>query len=221
MLKFRLLCLCLITVFAFSFLLSAQEIKTESLPKPNINGRNSSILKLLENRRTHRQFSTKEISAQQLSEILWCANGVNDTISGKRTVPSAYNWHGVTVYAAASNGLFIYEPNEHSLNKISDKDIRTFTGSQDFVKRAPLTLIYVADFGKMNPKSKTMNDDKRLFLSAIEAGCMVQSVYLYCASEGLNTVVRDMVDRDALAKQMEVLKPKQKIVIVQTIGYQD
>ncbi len=221
MLKLRLLCLCIITVFAFSFFASAQKIKTENLPKPNFSGKNSSLLKLLENRRTHRKFSSREIPLQQLSEMLWCANGVNDSSSGKRTVPSAHNWHGVTVYAATSNGLFLYEPNEHSLNKISGKDIRTFTGSQDFVKRAPLTLIYVADFGKMNPKSKTMNDEKRLFLSAIEAGCMVQSVYLYCASEGLNTVVRDMVDRKALAKQMDILKPEQKIVIVQTIGYQD
>lgn len=219
MLKLRLLCLCLITVFAFSFLLSAQEIKTESLPKPNINGRDSSILKLLENRRTHRQFSSKEISAQQLSEMLWCANGVNDSASGKRTVPSAYNWHGVSLYAATPHGLFLYKPDSHSLKKISNKDLRAFTGSQDFVKHAPLTLIYVADFGKMNPKSKTMTDEKRLFLSAIEAGCMVQSVYLYCAYEGLNTVVRDMVDREALANQMEVLKPEQKIVIVQTVGY--
>lgn len=215
MLKFGLLCLVLIYVLGFPFYLSAQE----SLSKPNFNGKNSSFLKLLEKRRTHRQFSLKEIPSQQISELLWAANGVNDSTSGKRTVPSAYNWHGVSVYAATSKGLYLYEPNRHSLIKISGKDIRAFTGSQDFVQHAPITFIYVADFSKMNPKSTTMTDEKRYFLSSIEAGCICQNVYLYCASEGLNTVVRDLVDREALTKQMEVLKSGQKILLVQTVGY--
>ena len=221
MIKSKLLCICLIAVFVFPFYMQAQELKTETLPKPNFSGRNSYLLNLLEKRRTHRQFNSKEIPLQQISELLWCANGVNDSASGKHTMPSAYNWHGVSVYAATQNGLFLYEPRQHALIKLSGKDLRIFTGSQDFVKYAPLTLIYVADFSKMNPKSGTMTDDKRFFLSAIEAGCITQNVYLYCASEGLNTVVRDMVDRNSLAKQMEVLKPEQKIVIVQTVGYPD
>ncbi len=221
MIKFRLIALCLITVLVLPILLSAQEIKTGALPQPEFNGKNSSLLKLLEKRRSHRQFGSEEISRQQLSELLWAANGINDSASGKRTVPSAYNWHGVSVYAALPTGLFLYEPERHSLTIVSEKDLRAYTGSQDFVKRAPLNLIYVADFSKMSPVSKTMTDEKRLFLSALETGCMVQNVYLYCASEGLNAVVRDMVDREELAKQMEVLKPEQKIIIVQTVGYPD
>jgi hypothetical protein len=43
-------------------------------------------------------------------------------------------------------------------------------------------------------------------------------VYLYCASEGLSTVIRAMVNRDELAKTLR-LRPEQKIMLSQTVGY--
>jgi len=219
MLKLKSLYIFIIIILIFSIYLSAQVLSSEILPAPGFNGKNTHIFKLLEKRRTHRQFSKKEIPSRVLSELLWSANGVNDSASGKRTVPSAYNWHGISVYAATKKGLYLYMPANHSLIKISDNDLREFTGSQDFVKDAPLTLIFVADLSKMSPKSNSMTDDKRIFLSAIEAGCACQNVYLYCASEGLNSVIRDLVDRETLAIHMEILKPDQRIVITQTVGY--
>jgi nitroreductase len=45
-----------------------------------------------------------------------------------------------------------------------------------------------------------------------------QNVYLFCASEGLATVVRGMIDRPALAKAMN-LRPDQKIILAQTVGW--
>jgi nitroreductase len=43
-------------------------------------------------------------------------------------------------------------------------------------------------------------------------------VYLYCASEGLATVIRASVNREALAKALK-LRPEQRIVLAQTVGY--
>jgi nitroreductase len=215
----RLFILCIISVFIFSIAGSAQQQKTEALPKPAFDGKNSSLLSLLKIRRTNRSFDTKEIPPQVLSELLWAADGINDSVSGKRTVPSAHNWQTISVYLATANGLYLYEAKDHSLIQISDKDIRKFAGSQTFVKDAPVTLIYVADFGKMDANSKTMTDKDRIFLASIEAGSISQNVYLYCASEGLNTVVHDLNDRDGLIQQMQVLKPDQKIIIAQTVGY--
>jgi nitroreductase len=43
-------------------------------------------------------------------------------------------------------------------------------------------------------------------------------VYLFCASEGLATVVRESIDRPALARAMR-LRPDQKITLAQTVGY--
>jgi len=94
------------------------------------------------------------------------------------------------------------------------EDIRAITGKQDFVAVAPLNLIYVADYSRMD---KTSTDKE--FYSAADTGFISQNVYLYCASENLATVVRGWVDKEALAKAMN-LDPEQRIILAQTVGYE-
>jgi len=209
----------LIFIFIFSISCLAQQQKTDALPKPAFDGKNAPLLSLLKIRRTNRSFDSTELSPQILSELLWSADGINDSVSGKRTVPSAMNWQTITIYIAEAKGLYVYEPKSHSLIQINDKDIRKFTGAQNFVTAAPVTFIYVADFAKMDPKSKSQTDYNRMFCASIEAGSISQNVYLYCASEGLSTVVHDLNDREGIAKQMGVLTPDQKIIIAQTVGF--
>jgi nitroreductase len=59
--------------------------------------------------------------------------------------------------------------------------------------------------------------DQNVLVGA-DTGFIAENVYLYCASEGLATVVRASIDRDALAKEMK-LKPGQKIILAQSVGY--
>ena len=94
------------------------------------------------------------------------------------------------------------------------EDIRALTGRDAFVREAPLNLIYVADFARMGGSS----EQNKIFYSAADTGFVSQNVYLYCASEGLGTVVRGGVDRDALRKTMK-LRPEQRIVLAQSVGY--
>jgi nitroreductase len=54
--------------------------------------------------------------------------------------------------------------------------------------------------------------------TAADVGFIAQNVYLYCASEGLATVVRGSVDKPALAKLLN-LKPQQKIILAQSVGF--
>ena len=84
---------------------------------------------------------------------------------------------------------------------------------QDFVKDVPVNLVYVADFSKMK-----VSDEDKVFYSAADTGFIAQNVYLFCASEGLATVVRNMVDKPALAKIMN-LEAQQKVILTQSIGY--
>jgi nitroreductase len=93
-------------------------------------------------------------------------------------------------------------------------DMRGLTGSQPFVKDAPVNLIYVADLTKMG-KSSPQDADST---ASADTGFISQNVYLYCASFGLATVVRGWVDKPALAKAMK-LRPGQKIILAQTVGY--
>ena len=93
------------------------------------------------------------------------------------------------------------------------KDIREFTGKQDFTQKAPLNLIYVVDYSRMSTNSKN-----KAFYSATDTGFISQNVYLFCASENLATVVLGWVDKPALKKIME-LKEDQEIILTQPVGY--
>jgi nitroreductase len=77
-----------------------------------------------------------------------------------------------------------------------------------------VTLIYVSDFKKMG----NIKDEEKSFYSATDTGFISQNVYLFCASEGLSTIVRGSIDEEALAKAMK-LGDNQKIILAQTVGY--
>ena len=93
-------------------------------------------------------------------------------------------------------------------------DHRAKTGTQAYVTTAPLNLVYVADLARTG---QSLAEERDLFTPA-DAGFIAQNAYLYCASEGLAVVVRGLIDRPALAKALN-LRPDQKIILAQTIGY--
>ena len=203
-----------LTVLIFCPLLtSAQELKPIQLPEPQRDG-GRPLMQVLKDRKSTRSFSTEALPRQVLSNLLWAAFGINRPDSGKRTAPSAVNWQEIDIYVATADGLYLYDAHSHSLKQVLTKDIRAMTGRQPFVQEAPVNLIYVADFSRMG--SATAED--KAFYSAADTGFIGQNVYLYCASEGLATVMRGSIDRPALAKAIN-LRPDQKIILAQTVGY--
>jgi SagB-type dehydrogenase family enzyme len=191
----------------------AEDLKPVRLMQPQIDG-GKPLMQALKQRSSSRAFSQEKLPVQVLSNLLWAACGVNRTDAGKRTAPSARNWQEIDVYVATAEGLYLYDAKNHVLNPVLSQDVRALTGKQDFVRDAPVTLIYVADFIKMENAAK---EDKELY-SAADTGFISQNVYLFCASEGLATVVRGLIDREALAKTMK-LRSDQKIILAQTVGY--
>lgn len=203
------------TVTALVFFLSvigAGAADTIQLPKPQMKG-GKPLMQCLSERHSTRAFSDRKLSRQVLSNLLWAAWGINRP-DGRRTAPTANNKQGMDVYAALPEGLFLYDAKANTLKPVEDKDLRALTGKQDFVGKAPLNLIYVADFAKM---TNTSDADKMRY-SAAHAGFMAENVYLYCASEGLGAVVRALFDGPALEKAMK-LRSNQKVILCQTVGY--
>ena len=192
---------------------SAQGLKPIRLLQPQMDG-GRPLMQVLKDRKTSRAFSSEKLPMQVLSNMLWAAWGVNRPESGKRTAPSAMNWQEIDVYVALADGLYLYDAKAHILKLVLAEDIRVATGPQPFVKDAPVNLIFVSDFSKMGNAPADQKD----FYSATDTGFISQNVYLYCASEGLATVVRGYVDRPALAKVMK-LRPDQKVILAQTVGY--
>jgi len=171
-------------------------------------------MQVLSDRKTSRDFSVSALPDQVLSNLLWAAFGINREESGKRTAPSAVNWQEIDIYAATADGVYLYNAGDHSLEPYMEKDIREHTGTQGFTSVAPLNLVYVADQSRM----KGTNQEQKIFYSAADTGFISQNVYLYCASEGLATVVIGMVKKEALGEIMN-LKRHQKVILTQTVGY--
>lgn len=200
-------------VFALATMINAQESEIVKLPAPQITG-GRPLMDCLKARQSSREFGPEKLSAQVLSNLLWAADGINRPDSGKRTAPSAVNWQDIDIYVSTAEGLFFYLPTEHALRKILSEDVRAAMGTQEFVKSVPLNLIYVSDYSKL---ARGTDEDKR-FYSGAHTGFISQNVYLFCASEGLTTVVRGLVDREAMAKTM-MLRPEQHVTLAQSIGY--
>jgi nitroreductase len=191
----------------------AQELKPINLPSPQTNG-GKPLMQVLKDRHTTREFSSEKLSPQVLANLLWAAFGINRPDTGKRTAPSAMNWQEIGIYVAIADGLYVYDAKGNKLDPVLAGDVRGATGMQPFVKEAPLNLVYVADYARTKD---IPIDDKNMFTAA-DAGFVAQNVYLFCASEGLNVVVRGSVDRATLARVMK-LRPEQKILLAQTVGY--
>lgn len=207
-----------VIIFLFAILTGPQntawgeEIKPIQLANPQTTG--NPLMQLLAKRSSAREFSSEPLPLNILSNMLWAASGINRAESGKRTAPTASNRQEIDIYVATATGLYLYNPAPNILKPVLAEDIRGLTGTQAFVKEAAVNLIYVADYSRMTSSS---DETKNTYASAA-AGFISQNVYLYCASEKLSTVVRASIDRSALAKSMG-LKPDQKIILAQSVGY--
>ncbi len=183
------------------------------LPKPQMEG-GMPLMQALKARQSGREFTPEKLSPQALSNLLWAAFGINRPEKGLRTAPTASNRQEIDIYVTTADGVFLYDAKSHSLQVVAKEDLRGQTGKQPFVSVAAVNLVYVADYAKMSKAT----DENKLIYSSADTGFIAQNVYLFCASEGLATVVRGMVDREALAKALK-LRPDQRIVLAHTVGH--
>ena len=180
------------------------------LVEPQRNG-GMPLMQALNERVTLREFSDKMLTDQQLSDLLWAANGVNRD-NGKRTAPSARNCQEIDIYVLMSTGTYLYLADKHALQLVDATDIRSQAAMQPFVAKAPVLLMFVANYDKMTG----MDKDAKEFYGATDAGFVSQNVYLYCASEKLATVVLGSIHRDFLEKKLGF---KGKAILGQPVGY--
>ena len=171
------------------------------------------LMSALASRQSLREFAPEPLPEQVLADLLWAAGGINRHDVDGRTAPSAMNAQEVLLYVAMPQGLFLYEPKPHALRLVVSSDVRRVTGNQDFVDTAPLDLVFVADHARM----KLVPAAQREAYAHATAGAMAQNVYLYCASEGLATVIRAWFNRDALARAMG-LQADHQLLLSQTVG---
>ena len=198
----------LLSLYAFH----PAETMSQNIPLPPADKSNpTTLMQALEQRHTGREFSPTPIGLQQLSDILWCANGVNRD-NGRRTAPSAINCQEIEIYAFMEEGVYQYLPEKHLLKIVKKGDYRDKAAMQPFAKKAPLLLIFVANYDKM----ERMDENGKTFYGATDAGFVSQNVYLYCAAANLECVVLGSIQRDEIAK---LIPFKGKAILGQAIGF--
>jgi nitroreductase len=186
----------------------AQDI---NFPEPDREG-GMPLMKTLNERHTSREFSTRELPVELMGNLFWAACGT--TRGTYRTAPSAVNWQEVRVYAVTKDGIYLYHEKGHYLEKLIDGDYREYTGTQPFVKDAPLTIVLVADYTRMGD----ISEQDRVKYSWADAAYISQNIYLFCTSENLNTGVRGLIDREVLSEKMQ-LDDNHRIILAQCVGY--
>jgi len=201
-----------LSIFAAAFIAGGLWAQSIDLPAPQKTG-GLPLMEALAKRSTARAFDARELSPRQLSSLLWAAFGINRP-DGKRTAPSARNFQETDIYVLLKSGAYVYVAKSNKLDLVVAEDLRALGGTQEFVKDAPMTLAFVADFAKMGGGS---NEDKKNTAN-IDVGYISQNVYLYCASEGLVTGARGSVDRAALGSKLN-LRPDQMIILAQSVGH--
>lgn len=168
-----------------------------ALPKPLPV--KATLTECLQNRRSIRSYTDQMISLEQLSGLLWSANGVNRD-DGKRTAPSARNKQSVSLFVAFEKAAYRYDHVSHKLLRASEDDLRP-------VKAAPIELIVTSSFA-----------DNAL-IQGIDTGVVSENAALYCAAEGLATVIRMMRgDQSELQKALG-LEPDNLPIFNMAIGY--
>jgi len=192
--------------------IQAQELKVIKLNTPD-KTRGTTVMQALNDRKSVREYAPESLIPQDLSDLLWAANGINRP-DGRRTAPSARNLQSVELYVIFPEGAFHYDHKEHVLNPVASGDFRdALAGGQDFVKTAPLTIVMVADmtkYGNMSENSKMM--------AAVDVGIVCQNINLACAGLGLVTVPRGIMDHATL-KNVLKLTDMHIILMNNPVGY--
>ena len=171
------------------------------LPQPkwdDKNGGKATLVEVLKNRRSEREYSKEALSDQVLSNVLWAACGINRPAEKKITAPSAINAQDVIVFVCRSDGAFRYDALNNTLIKVSSKDLRKdVAANQAFSAVAPVSLVLVSDLNKFR--------SPRAELGAMDAGYVSENICLICTAMGLKTVPRATMNKEVLSKELGLI----------------
>ena len=184
------------------------------LPAPNLDRNGHTVMKALSQRCSSREFNSKALSMNYISDLLWAANGINRA-DGKRTAPSALNKQDVDIYVVLPKGIYLYQAKDHSLKLIKEGDYRNaVVGGQDFVNDAPLSLLLVSNVSLFGDSSLLRNQ----LMGAVDIGTVSQNISLFCTFAGLSTVPRASMDSEQLRKLLH-LTEGQLLLMNHPVGY--
>ena len=191
------------------------------LPPPTPKG-SMSLEEAIDRRRSIRRFTPEPISQPQLSQILWATQGVTDTRSGDRAIPSAGATYPLEIFVVCgsncveniSDGIYRYNPESHSLIPHRQGDLRLELAraalEQEFVYQAPVDIVIGAIYERTMMRYGARGER----YVHIEVGHAGQNIYLQATALGLATVaigafhdeeVREILQLDKRIKPLYIM----------------
>jgi len=162
------------------------------LPEPRYNS-DVSIEQSLLRRRSIRSYTDELLTLQELSQLLWAAQGVTDP-KGFRTAPSAGALYPLELYVVAgdvqdlSPGVYRYDPVEHELIRTMEGDKRLELADaavwQDFVGEGAIVIVFTAVYERTTVKY----GDRGIRYVHMEAGHAAQNLCLQATAMDLGVV---------------------------------
>ena len=205
-----MICLCFSILSAPLF----AQPQTIVLNQPDLN-RGLSVMKSFAQRSSQSKFDTLDLKIQDLSDLLWAADGINRADIGKRTAHSAMNSQDIDVYVVMKKGAYLYDAKKHQLDLITAGDYRLqVAGRQVNFAGAPVFCVMVSDISRF----KSGTDSVKLQLAAFDAGIVSQNIGIFCAGTGFATHPRVTMDLQKLREVLK-LKPSQYLMLNNLVAY--
>lgn len=204
----------LIAALAFaSFInLNAQDIQLNEVTKTG----GVSVMEAFANRQSSSEFADKELSIQDLSNLLWAANGINRE-NGKKTAPSAQNSQDIDIYVALPSAVYKFDAQSNKLSLIANGDYRGLAERRKDNPLPPSTLYLVADASKY--KVMAYNTKEHITtMNKVDAGIVSQNISIFCSGMGLGTKPRAQMDSEELRKILQ-LSDSQTLILNHPVGY--
>lgn len=182
-----------------------------ALPAPEFT--NASIEECIEARRSIRSYRDKDLTLQELSNILWAAQGITDGGRGFRAVPSAGATYPLEVFVAKKDGLFRYIPQSHGLKQEKKTDVRNEIArkalSQMFIADAGAVIVIAAVYDRTTWRYRTRGNR----YVHMEVGHCAQNIHLEAVALGLGSVPIGAFDDSGLKKVLG-LKQEEPLYII-------
>jgi SagB-type dehydrogenase family enzyme len=194
--------------------LYSQDLKTVTLNPPD-KTRGLPVMQAFDRRASASVFNSEKLKLQDLSDLLWAANGINRPELKKRTAPSAMNAQDIDIYVFMAEGVYLYNAAANLLDPVVAGDQRLLVaGRQTEVANASVFLVMVSDISRFTGSDEAV----KLSLAAMDAGLVSQNISLFCAGTGLSTRPRATMDNVKI-KEILKLKDSQHLMLNNPVSY--
>jgi SagB-type dehydrogenase family enzyme len=189
-----------------------------TLPPPRVDGE-VSVERALQQRRSRREFNKALLSIQDISQLLWSAQGITDE-QGLRTAPSAGALYPLEVYLVVgtveniSPGVYRYRPHAHQLKRVSKGDKRSDLASaaldQEYVENGAVVLV----FSGVENRTTGKYGRRGIRYIHMEAGHAAQNVFLQAESLGLGMVPVGAFDDKKVQRIMQMPEGEHPLYLI-------